>query len=210
MTEYARWAGLLLLLFTLTALVDNIIKRPLLRKWLGLFFVTTGLTMLVYATRWIRESQLHSLPIIAFATGVDLLTSQNRHCRTRTTHPLLVAPTLNLAPGFPDDPLMLHLLQLVHDDVGLPKHQTITLDTSINHDLGCSSVEAKRLMTALKQDFGMASGDYKNTRYFKHRGFDAYLRYVEKGSAGKAPLTIGILYRAIKAKRWDTQTLENS
>ena len=51
-------------------------------------------------------------------------------------------------------------------------------------------------------------GDYKNNRYFKRRGFDVYLRYGERGCEGKASLTIDMLYQAIKAKRWDTQTLE--
>ncbi|OIN54684.1 hypothetical protein BFL40_00455 [Pseudomonas costantinii] len=115
---------------------------------------------------------------------------------------------MNLAPGFPDDPLMLHLLQILHEGIGLPKHKTISLDTSVNHDLGCNRVEAKQLMALLKLDFGMRLGDYNSNRYFKRRGFDAYLRYVEKGSARKRPLTIEMLYQAVKAKYWDTRKLE--
>lgn len=63
-------------------------------------------------------------------------------------------------------------------------------------------------MAALRQDFGMKLGDYKNNRYFKRRGFDACLRLVETGCERKVPLTIHMLYQAVKAKRWDTRTLE--
>lgn len=207
MNEYTQWTNLLLLL-VLATLVDRTIKRPLLRRWLGLYLLVTGPALLLYATSWIREAQLESMPIIAFVTGIGLLSTQHIYCRTKTTHPLLIAPTLNLAPDFTDDPLMLHLLQILHESIGLPKHKTITLNTSINHDLGCNSAEAKQLMALLKHDFGMRPGDYNGNRYFKRRGFDAYLRYVEKGSVGKRPLTIGMLYQAVKAKYWDTQTLE--
>jgi hypothetical protein len=207
MNEYIQWINLLLLL-VLAGIVDRTIKRPLLRRWLGFYFLVAGPALLLYATSWIREAQLESLPIIAFVTGIGLLSTQNIYCRAKTHHPLFIAPTLNLAPDFPDDPLMLHLLQILHEGIGLPKHKTITLDTSVNHDLGCNSAEAKQLMALLKLEFGMRLGDYNDKRYFKRRGFDAYLRYVEKGSEGKRPLTIGMLYHAVKAKSWDTQALE--
>lgn len=207
MSDYTQWINLLLLL-VLAAIVDRTIKPSVLRKWLGLCLLVTGPALLFYATSWIREAHLESLPIVAFVTGIGLLSTQNLYCKAKTTHPLFIAPTLNLAPNFPDDPLMLHLLQILHDGIGLPKHKSITLDTSVNHDLGCSSAEAKQLMAVLKQDFGMRSGDYKNSRYFKHRTFDAYLRYVENASEGKLPLTIGMLYQAVKTKHWDTHKLE--
>ena len=207
MNEYLQWINLLPLL-ALTIIVDRIIKLPLLRRWLGLCLLVAGPTLLLYATSWIREARLESLPIVAFVTGIGLLSTQTIYRRAKTTHPLLIAPTLNLAPDFPDDPLMLHLLQILHEGIGLPKHKTIYLNTSVNHDLGCNRAEAKQLMALLKLDFGLRPGDYNSNRYFKRRGFDAYLRYVEKGSTGKRPLTIDMLYQAVKAKHWDTRTLE--
>lgn len=207
MNEHMQWINLLLFL-VLAAVIDRTIKLPVLRKWLGLCLLITGPTVLLYATSWIMGAQLESLPIVAFVTGIGLLSTPNIYRRVKTTHPLLIAPILNLAPDFPDDPIMLHLLQVLHEGIGLPKHKAITLDTSVNHDLGCSSAEAKRLMRVLKQEFGLRSGDYKNSRYFKHRSFDAHLRYVERGSEEKLPLTIDMLYQAVKAKHWDSQTLE--
>lgn len=47
-----------------------------------------------------------------------------------------------------------------------------------------------------------------SNRYFKRRGFDMYLRHVDRGSKGKIPLTIDMLYQAVKAKRWNTRALE--
>lgn len=204
MIEYLQW----IVLIVLDIVLVKKIRSHNLRKYAGLSLLAAGLICSIWLPYWITEIQLPSIPIGAILIGSGLFLDRDRYSRIRSTHPLLVAPTLNLAPGFPDDPVMLHFLQLIHENVGLPKHQIITINTSINHDLGCNGVEAKQLMAALKQDFGMKLGDYKNNRYFKHRGFDAYLRLVERGCEGKVPLTIHMLYQAVKAKRWDTRTLE--
>lgn len=204
MIEYLQWV----VYIVLSIILDNKIKSQTLRKYAGLSILAGGLICAIWLPYWIDEAKLPSLPIGAILIGSGLYFDRNRYNRVRPTHSLFIAPTLNLVPDFPDDPVMRHFLQLLHEDVGLPKHQSITLSTSINHDLGCNRAEAKHLMAALKQDFGMHLGDYKSTRYFKRRGFDAYLRYVERGSEGKAPLTIDMLYQAIKARYWDTQALE--
>lgn len=204
MIEYIQW----IILIVLNIALDNKLRATHLRKYVGLSILAGGLICAIWFPYWINEIQLPGLPIGAILIGSGLYFDRNRYNRGRSTHPLLVAPTFNLPPNFPNDPVMLHLLQLLHEDVGLPKHRPINLGTSINHDLGCSSVEAKRLITAIKQDFGMEVGDYNNNRYFRRRGFDAHLRYVDRGSEGKTPLTIDMFYHAIKVKRWDTQTLE--
>jgi hypothetical protein len=53
---------------------------------------------------------------------------------------------MNLAPNFPEDTTMQQLLQLLHEEIGLPKHKTIHLQTSINFDLGCDGSEASSLL----------------------------------------------------------------
>ncbi|WP_244915722.1 DUF1493 family protein, partial [Pseudomonas lurida] len=121
----------------------------------------------------------------------------------------LCAPTMNLAPNLPEDPVMQQLLQLLHEEIGLPKHKTIRLQTSLNFDLGCDGSEAKQLMEALEQEFALDLGDYDTYRYFNPPVFDVFLKRRAKGRGEKVPLTIGMLYLAIKTHSWDTQTLEN-
>lgn len=45
-------------------------------------------------------------------------------------------------------------------------------------------------------------------RYFQSSGYDVYLKRKAKGRADKVPLTVGMLYRAIKALNRDTEALE--
>ena len=208
MSDYTQWTNLLLLLI-LAALVDRTIKLPALRKWFGLCLLVTGPALLFYATSWIREAHLESLPVVAFVTGIGLLSTQNLYCKAKTSHHLNTAPTMNLAPNFPEDPVMQQLLQLLHEEIGLPKHKTIRLQTSLNFDLGCDGSEAKQLMEALEQEFALDLGDYDTYRYFNPPVFDVFLKRRSKGHGDKVPLTIGMLYLAIKTHSWDTQTLEN-
>ena len=42
---------------------------------------------------------------------------------------------MNLAPNLPDDPTLHLLIQLLHEELGLPERKTISLNTSINFDL---------------------------------------------------------------------------
>ena len=116
---------------------------------------------------------------------------------------------MNLAPNFPEDPVMQQLLQLLHEEIGLPKHKTIRLQTSLNFDLGCDGSEAKQFMEMLEQEFALDLGDYDTYRYFNPPLFDVFLKRRAKGHGEKFPLTIGMLYLAIKTNSWDTQTLEN-
>jgi hypothetical protein len=50
--------------------------------------------------------------------------------------------------------------------------------------------------------------DFDSYRYFQPDGFDVNLKRKSKGRGEKVPLTIGMLYQAIKAQRWDTLELE--
>ena len=116
--------------------------------------------------------------------------------------------TMNLAPNFPDDHTMHLLMQLLHEELGLPERKTINLSTSINFDLGCDGADARHLMEALEEQFGVDFVDYDAYRYFQPEGFDLLLKRRAKGRGDKVPLTIGMLYQAVKLQHWDTQTLE--
>ncbi|APC16533.1 hypothetical protein BLL42_12615 [Pseudomonas frederiksbergensis] len=116
---------------------------------------------------------------------------------------------MNLAPNFPDDHAMHLLMQLLHEELGLPERKTISLSTSINFDLGCDGSDARHLMEALEEQFAIDFVDYDAYRYFQPEGYDMLLKRRAKGRGEKHPLTIGMLYQAIKAQRWDTQALES-
>jgi acyl carrier protein len=115
---------------------------------------------------------------------------------------------MNLAPNFPDDHTMHLLMQLLHEELGLPERKTISLTTSINFDLGCDGADAQHLMEALEEQFGVDLVDYDAYRYFQPDGFDVSLKRRAKGRGDKLPLTIGMLYQTIKTQRWGTEKLE--
>ena len=210
MTEYAPWIPLVTLV-TLAVLLDKKMQHPALRTRIGLALIALGPTLLLGSTFWITELQLNSIAVLAFCYGIRLLITRNKYHlqRNRPSHPLLRAPTMNLAPHFPEDPVMQQLLQLLHEEIGLPKHKTIRLKTSLNFDLGCDVAEAMQFMEALEQTFDLDLGDYDAYRYFNPPVFDVFLKHRAKGRGEKMPLTIGMLYLAIKTHSWDTQTLEN-
>jgi acyl carrier protein len=114
-----------------------------------------------------------------------------------------------LAPNFPDDHAMHLLMQLLHEELGLPERKTISLTTSINFDLGCNGADAQHLMEALEEQFGIDFVDYDAYRYFQPEGFDVHLKRRAKGRGDKVPLTIGMLYQTVKVQRWDTKELES-
>ena len=204
MTEYSHWITLPISI-ALAVLLDRKLRCPELRKCFGLVLIVIG------ATAWLSELQFDSLAAFALIIGIRLLMTRNKYRlkRNHPPHPLLRAPTMNLAPNFPEDPAMQRLLQLLHEEIGLPKHKTIRLQTSINLDLGCDGGEAKQLMEVLEQEFSLDLGDYDTYRYFNPPVFDVFLKRRAKGRGEKVPLTIGMLYLAIKTNSWDTQTLEN-
>ncbi|MDI3272972.1 DUF1493 family protein [Pseudomonas sp. MDT1-16] len=115
---------------------------------------------------------------------------------------------MNLAPNFPDDHAMHLLMQLLHEELGLPERKTISLTTSINFDLGCDGADARNLIEALEEQFAIDFIDYDAYRYFQSENCDVFLKHRAKGRGDKVPLTIGMIYQAIKLQRWDTQKLE--
>jgi hypothetical protein len=50
--------------------------------------------------------------------------------------------------------------------------------------------------------------NYDTNRSLQPESYDMLLKRRAKGRDDKIPLTIGMLYQAIKMQRWDTQKLE--
>lgn len=71
-----------------------------------------------------------------------------------------------LAPDFPDDHAMRQLMELLHEEIGLPERKTIRLDTAINLDLGCDGADARHLMEALKNGSPSSSSTTTPTAIF--------------------------------------------
>ncbi|KQB52041.1 hypothetical protein AQS70_15735 [Pseudomonas endophytica] len=115
---------------------------------------------------------------------------------------------MKLASDLPDTPALRELMQLLHEEIGLPDNKTIRLETAINLDLGCNGSDAQHLMETLEERFGLELADYDAYRYFQPAGNDPHFKRDAKGRGSKVPLTIGMLYEAIMAGQWDTQTLE--
>ena len=115
---------------------------------------------------------------------------------------------MKLAADLPDTPTLRELLQLLHEEIGLPEHKTINLKTAINADLGCNGADAQHLMEALEERFGLELVDYDAYRYFQPAGNDPHLKRKAKGRESKVALTIGMLYAAISSGHWNTQELE--
>ncbi|GLX90058.1 DUF1493 family protein [Pseudomonas weihenstephanensis] len=115
---------------------------------------------------------------------------------------------MKLASDLPDSRTLRELMQVLHEEIGLPEHKTVSLKTSINIDLACNGSDAQHLMETLEQHFSLELADYDAYRYFQPAGNDPHLKRNAKGRERKVPLTIGMLYEAIKAGHWDTQTLE--
>jgi hypothetical protein len=187
------------------------VTDPTLRKRFALTFLVTGLTLTFLLPYVAVILRMPFLPVFVFLIGLALFITRNKYRRQHNhpPHPLLRAPTMNLAPDFPEDLAMQQLLQLLHEEIGLPKHKTLRLQTAINFDLGCDGAEAKQFMEAVEEEFALDMGDYDAYRYFNPPVFDVFLKHRAKGRGDKIPLTIGMLYLAIKTQRWDTQTLEN-
>ena len=187
------------------------ITDPTLRKRFALTFLVTGLTLTFLLPYVAVILRMPFLPVFVFLIGLALFITRNKYRlqHNHPPHPLLRAPTMNLAADFPEDLAMQQLLQLLHEEIGLPKHKTLRLQTAINVDLGCDGAEAKQFMEAVEEEFALDMGDYDAYRYFHPPVFDVFLKHRAKGRGDKIPLTIGMLYLAIKTHSWDTQTLEN-
>ena len=180
-----------------------------LRKRFAVTFIASGLILTFWLPYVGIILSLQLLPFALFLIGLALFVIRNKYRHCHPPHPLRRTPTMNLAPHFPEDPVMQQLLQLLHEEIGLPKHKTIRLKTSLNFDLGCDGAQARQFMEALEQTFDLDLGDYDAYRYFNPPVFDVFLKHRAKGRGEKMPLTIGMLYLAVKTQGWDTQTLEN-
>lgn len=198
----------LLFFFSLYLFLYYQIRDMRIRKWSGLVFLAAGLALMVWLP---YRMPFFSTPVIStgtFVIGLGLFVSQNKYRRIKPALYLSWRGSRSRADDFPFDSQMQQLLSLLDEEIGLSKYNDIGLDTAINLDLGCDKYGARYLLKALRQDFGTDFSDYQPWRYFPRSMFDRLLRTRGRRCVDSVPLTIGMLYQAIKARRWDTRTLE--
>ncbi|EGH32337.1 hypothetical protein PSYJA_26610, partial [Pseudomonas syringae pv. japonica str. M301072] len=66
------------------------------------------------------------------------------------------------------------------------------------------------LMVEFFERFSIDLNDYDPYRYFLEEGFNFFSFRRAKDRRGNIPLRVGMLYSALKARRWDTQAFEKA
>jgi acyl carrier protein len=116
---------------------------------------------------------------------------------------------MNKPGALPDDHEVRVLVALLQQHIGHLDASKLSLATSINHDLGCDGDDAAELMTELAERFSIEFVDYDAYRYFNPEGYDLMRWRRTKERRGQTPLTLAMIYQAIKVGRWKTSELEN-
>ncbi|KPX02193.1 DUF1493 family protein, partial [Pseudomonas syringae pv. coryli] len=70
--------------------------------------------------------------------------------------------------------------------------------------------DANDLMVEFFERFSIDLNDYDPYRYFLEEGFNFFSFRRAKDRRGNIPLRVGMLYSALKARRWDTQAFEQA
>ncbi|MGN8344894.1 DUF1493 family protein [Pseudomonas sp. SMV71] len=203
----AHWLLALIVYVILAASVKSYAPR----KWCGLLLLSIGLIVLFHPPSWLRDLGINFAAPSLFLMGWLLFLDRNEYRRARSNapaHPLWTAPMSNLAPNFPTDALMRQLLQLLHEEIGLSKHQTLRLETAINLDFKCEDRDVRHFIQVFRQEFSVHLGDFKARRYVCSPLTEILVKCRLLKRRQKRPLTIGMLYQALKNRRWNTRTLE--
>ena len=108
----------------------------------------------------------------------------------------------------PDDQDMQRLIALLQEHISPLAVDKLTLNTSINHDLGCDGDDAAELMADLADRFPIDFVDYDAYRYFHPEGYDLMRWRRAKDRRGNVPLTLAMMYEAIQLLRWNTTEIE--
>lgn len=115
---------------------------------------------------------------------------------------------MTASPSHHDDSQIPQLLDLLSQHLGPIDYSKLSLDTSINHELGCYGDDAAELMADLAERFSVEFLDYDAYRYFKPEGYDLMRRQRSQDRRGSVALTLGMLHRAMERRRWITVELE--
>ncbi len=100
----------------------------------------------------------------------------------------------------------------INDTAGFGRKafESFSLATDVARDMGIDGDDANDLMVEFFERFSIDLNDYDPYRYFLEEGFNFFSFRRAKDRRGNIPLRVGMLYSALKARRWDTQAFEQA
>ncbi|PBP84651.1 DUF1493 family protein [Pseudomonas syringae] len=100
----------------------------------------------------------------------------------------------------------------INDTAGFGRKafESFSLATDVARDMGVDGDDANDLMVEFFERFSIDLNDYDPYRYFLEEGFNFFSFRRAKDRRGNIPLRVGMLYSALKARRWDTQAFEQA
>ena len=117
--------------------------------------------------------------------------------------------TLNTLTALPDDCAMQQLLALLRVHLSVLDVTGLTLQTSLNHDLGCDGDDAAEFMADMADRASIDFIDYDAYRYFTPEGYDFSKWLRQRDRRGRVALTLAMLHHAIAHQRWQTSEVES-
>ncbi len=111
-----------------------------------------------------------------------------------------------------DYKLMDSIVVCINDTAGFGRKafESFSLATDVARDMGVDGDDANDLMVEFFERFSIDLNDYDPYRYFLEEGFNLFSFRRAKDRRGNIPLRVGMLYSALKARRWDTQAFEQA
>ncbi|KWS34969.1 DUF1493 family protein [Pseudomonas syringae] len=111
-----------------------------------------------------------------------------------------------------DYKIMDSIVVCIHDTAGFGRKafKSFSLATDVARDMGVDGDDSNDLMVEFFERFSIDLNDYDPYRYFLEEGFNFFSFRRAKDRRGNIPLRVGMLYLALKARRWDTQAFEQA
>ncbi|QVK32106.1 DUF1493 family protein [Pseudomonas syringae] len=111
-----------------------------------------------------------------------------------------------------DYKLMDSIVVCINDTAGFGRKafESFSLATDVARAMGVDGDDANDLMVEFFERFSIDLNDYDPYRYFLEEGFNFFSFRRAKDRRGNIPLRVGMLYSALKARRWDTQAFEQA
>ena len=107
------------------------------------------------------------------------------------------------------------LVRFIRKEACVSERKPISESTTVSGDLGQEGDDADIFMERFFERFDIGRGDYDFSRYFLMEGEGVFYHLLRKfilrkpHSFDREVLTVGMLYRALSAGRWDAQVMRS-